>query len=265
MCLFLIIAATMVSCKGTRSAIKAPIKEEGAEYLLEKLGENEFEFQTLSAKFNVEYKANRKLFEFKGQIRIIKDSIIWVSFNQDLGVEIARLMITQDSIKMLDRFNKKYFIGDYRFVNDFLKTNIDFGILSSIILGNDFEYYNRDQFKASIDGGAYRLSTIGRSKLKKYIRNHADSERIFFQSIWLDPGTFKIIQIKMKELTAESKKLSAEYFDFKELDNQLFPHGINYSIEADNPIDVKIKFTRITLNEVVKYPFKVSSKYKPLN
>nr|NQU91658.1 DUF4292 domain-containing protein [Bacteroidota bacterium] len=260
-----IVSVLLPACNSHRSLIKGPIKEEGSDYLFQNLKEKEFKFRSFSAKFNVEYRNDRKLFEFKGQVKIIKDSIIWVSFNQDLGVEIARLLITQDSVMFLDRFNKKYFIGDYDFVNQFLKTNIDFGVLESIILGNDFEYYENARFKASIDGGAYKLTTTGRSKLKKYVRNHADNERILLQSIWLNPETFKITQIKMKELTGDSKKLTAQYSDFENIQNQLFPFRINYSIEAENPIDVKIKFTKITLNEDLSYPFKISSKYEPIN
>ncbi len=259
----LAIAAGFSACKSERHAIKAPIKEEGPDYLFSKLRSREFKFNTFSAKFNVEYSIDHKRYDFKGQVRIVKDSLIWISFNQDLGIEMARLLITQDSVKFLDRFNKKYFAGDYAFVNDFLNTNIDFGILQSIILGNDFEYYEQAEFKASIDGGQYRLTTTGRQKLKKYVRNTADAERILLQSIWLNPSNFKITEIRLKELTRDSKKLTATYSDFEKINGQLFPFRIDYTVEADIPIEVKVKYTRITLNEKVNVPFRIPSKYTP--
>jgi len=257
--------AAFSACKSKRSVIKQPIKTEGPEYLFEKLKENEFRFQTFSAKFNIEYSADRKLYEFKGQIRIIKDSVIWITFGQDLGIEIARLLITQDSVKFVDRINKKYFVGDYAFVNDFLKTNIDFGILESIVLGNDFEYYEKAEFKASIDGGEYHLNTAGRSKLKKYVRNSADDERIFLQSMWLDPATFKITRINIKELTENSKKLTALYSDFEEINGHLFPFRLDYEVAAETPIEVRVKYSKIVLEEPVTLPFKIPSKYKATN
>jgi hypothetical protein len=267
--LFLFIAILVVvalsSCKGKHNLIKQSIKEKGPEYLFKKLKENEFHFQTFSAKFNVEYSVDKKLLEFKGQVRIIKDSLIWFTFGQDLGIEIARLMITQDSVKFIDRLHKSYFVGDYQFVNEFLETNIDFGILQSIILGNDFEHYENAKFKASVDGGEYHLNTLGRSKLKKYVRNSADDERIFLQSIWLDPNNFKINRIIIKELTQNSKKLTAGYSNFKEIDGHLFPFRLDYKVEAETPVKVKIKYSKIKLNQQLNFPFKIPSKYKPTN
>lgn len=261
----LLVIAGLGSCKSKRNVIKQPIKEEGAGYLFEKLKENEFQFETFSAKFNVEYTVDKKLLEFKGQVRIVKDSVIWFTFGQDLGIEIARLMITQDSVKFIDRLHKSYFIGDYQFVNEFLETNIDFGILQSIILGNDFEYYENAEFKASVDGGEYHLNTSGRSKLKKYVRNSADDERIFLQSIWLDPNTFKINRIVIKELTQNSKKLTAGYSNFDDINGRLFPYKLDYKVEAETPVEVKVKYSKIELNEPLNFPFKIPSKYKSSN
>jgi hypothetical protein len=261
----ILVVAGLSSCKSKRGVIKQPIKAEGPEYLFEKLKDNEFRFQTFSAKFNIEYSEDKKLYEFKGQIRIVKDSVIWITFGQDLGIEIARLLITQDSVKFVDRINKKYFVGDYAFVNEFLKTNIDFGILESIVLGNDFDYYEKAKFKASIDGGEYHLNTQGRSKLKKYVRNSADDERIFLQSMWLDPATFKITRINIKELTEDSKKLTAYYSDFEEINDHLFPFRLDYEVAAETPIEVRVKYSKIELNESLNFPFKIPSKYKPAN
>ncbi len=262
----IILLGGITSCKTKRSIIKAPIKEEGAEFLFAKLKANEFKFQTFEARFNIDYNENRKYLDFKGQIRIVKDSVIWISFNQDLGIEIARILITADTVKYMDRFNKKYLITDYAFINNFLNTSIDFGILQSIILGNDFEYYDRAKFKTSVDGGLYKLSTGGRSKLKKYVRNSNDAERIFLQSIWLNPETYKIIQLRMKELTKNSKKLSADYSGFENMDGQqLFPTTINYLVEAEDAIKVKVDFNRIVLNQKLNFPFKIPSKYSSAN
>ncbi len=94
----------------------------------------------------------------------------------------------------------------------FLNANIDYEILQSLILGNDFEYYENASFKAAIDGKNYKLSTTGRSKLKKHVRNNDDNTRILLQTIWLNPNTFKINEIKLKELTKDSKKTQCKVF-----------------------------------------------------
>lgn len=257
----LLMMMAIAGCKSHRAVIKAPIKEEGADYLMARLNEKEFMFDSFEARANISFRQNRKYLDFKAQIRIIKDSLIWISFNQDLGIEVARIMITEDSVKFVDRLNKQYLLTDYNFVDKFLNTSVDFGMLQSIILGNDFEYYEMAEFKATIDGGQYRLNTAGRSKLKKHVRNTSDAQRVLLQSIWLNPENFKITQVRLKELTRESKKLEATYSEFKELEGQLFPTKIDYSIDAEQPMEVIVEYSKMSLNKEMSFPFKIPSKY----
>ena len=262
MAIMLILTMSISSCKSNRSAIKAPIKEQGAEYLIEQLHQNELKFQSITSRFTVNYAFKRTQHDFKGQFRIVKDSAIWISFNQDMGIEIARFLITPDSVKFLDRVSKSYFAGDYTFVNDFLSANVDYGILQSLLLGNDFEYYEIASFKAAIDGKQYRLMTTGRSKLKKYVRDNDDNTRLLLQTIWLNPETFKIDEIKLKELTKDSKSLTARYSSFIQIEGQNMPSRADYEIEADSPIKVTVKHAKFTLNESVTMPFSIPDKYE---
>lgn len=266
--LFLIlisIGVGMMSCKSSKKLSEGPTSVESPDVLFTHLKQKEFKFDSFEARLNISYKENRKYLDFKGQVRIVKDSVIWISFNQDLGIEIARLLITQDSVKFLDRLHKTYLITDYDFINNFLKTNIDFGILQSILLGNDFEYYENATFKSAVDGQYYKLSTGERRKLKKNVRSTSDADRVFLQSIWLNPNTFKIERLKMKELTKDSKKLSAEYSDFENFNGQLFSTTVNYLVEAADAISVEVDYNRIILNEKMNFPFKIPSKYTPAN
>jgi hypothetical protein len=257
----LMVSVTLSACKSNRSILKVPIKEEGADFLLEKLTENEFKFNTFTSRLAIDYTYDRKKLDFKGQVRIVKDSAIWISFNQDLGIEMVRLLITEDTVKFIDRINRTYFVGDYAFVNDFLSANIDFGILQSLLLGNDFEYYEDASFRASIDSRQYRLNTTGRGKLKSNVRNSDDNTRNLLQTLWLNPETFKITEIRLKELTRNSKKLTAVYSGFQNIENQQFPTKVDYSIEADVPIKVTVRHSRMTLNQPASMPFNVPEKY----
>ena len=264
--IFLIfIFPVLYGCKTSRKIAKEPLKEYGAEYLFTKLKENELKFDWVEAKFNLDLIIDKKKTTFKGQMRMRKDSAIWVSFSPALGIEMARLLITTDTVKFINRLNKTYFIGDYSVVNNFLKTNVDYDVLQAILLGNDLTYYDNGKFRATYDSKEYHLVTAGRSKLKKYIKTQADAERIYIQNIFLNPETFKITHLKIKELKKESEKLNASYSDFKPVDNQLFPHLINYDITAGIQILVSLYYTRIELDDPQRFPFKISSKYSSMH
>ena len=252
------------SCSPARKVMRAPIKEEGADYLFAKLKEKELKFDWFSAKFSAEYSNKGKENSFNGQIRIRKDSLIWISLTPMLGIEAVRLMISQDSVKMINRLNDTYFIGDYDYVNHFLNTNIDFDLLQAFLLGNDLQFYEDGKFRATIDRDEYKLSTGERRKLKKFVRNSQENLKVFIQNIWLDPVSFKITRADVKEIRRDNIRLESTYGDFELLDNQLFPRKMTYNILADNTIKVKADFSKMTINIPLPFPFKIPASYQPV-
>lgn len=260
----MLLLSMLLSCKTSRSTYKQPIKEEGPDYLFEQLSKNELHFDWFMAKFKTDYRHGKKTTEFKGQIRIRKDSVIWVSFSPMLGIEAARLIITNDSVKFMDRINKIYFKGDYKFVNNYLNTNVDFDILQALVIGNDFQFYEKTRFRASIDSREYRLSTAERQKLKKYVKEYDNPPQVYIQTIWLDPETFKITKVSLKEIQKENKKLDAYYGGFQMVENQLFPFTMLFELSknVEEKIDVDIKCTKIKINEPLSFPFTIPDKYE---
>ncbi|HKC35096.1 MAG TPA: DUF4292 domain-containing protein, partial [Chitinophagaceae bacterium] len=58
-------------------------------------------FTTFSAKINVDYvDADDKRYNVNANLRMYKDSLIWVSINAIFGIEALRAVITKDSIKI---------------------------------------------------------------------------------------------------------------------------------------------------------------------
>jgi hypothetical protein len=244
--------------------MRAPIKEEGADYLFARLKEKELKFDWFSAKFSAEYSNKGNENSFNGQIRIRKDSLIWISLTPMLGIEAVRLMISQDSVKMINRLNDTYFIGDYEYVNRFLNTNIDFDLLQAFLLGNDLQFYEDGKFRATIDRGEYKLSTSSRGKLKKFVRGNQENLKIFIQNIWLDPDNFKITHADVKEIRRDNIKLESTYEGFEALEGQLFPRKMTYVILADNTIKVEADFSKLILNVPLQFPFKIPASYQPV-
>jgi len=259
--LSLLFIFSLSSCTTQKQATKVQLKDEGPEFLFARLKENELKFDWLSTKFSAEYKNNRKKNSFGGQMRIRKDSLIWLSLSPIMGIEVMRLMISQDSIKYINRMNNTYFIGDYDNLNKFLNTNIDYDILQSFLIGNDLSFYDDGKFKSAVDNGEYKLSTAARQKLKKYVRNADEALKIFIQNIWLDPATFKIVQADVKEMRREKIRLEASYGGFENVDGQLFPKETEYNIYAENVIRVKVTFSKTVINETQQFPFKIPASF----
>jgi hypothetical protein len=259
--LFLAALIALSACKTTRTVIKAPLKEQGADYLYSRLKENEFHFEWASMKFDASYSDKKSSTDLKGQVRLKKDSVIWVSISPALGIELFRLIITQDSVKYVDRFNKEYFSGDYALVSGFLQIDIDFDILQSLILGNDFQFYETNSFRASIDNLEYKLSTTGRRMIKKEAESQSDPI-ILLQNIWLEPESFKITRVDVKQYLKDNRKLDAVYGNFIKLNGETYPSSLYFSILAENPFEMRIDYTKVEMNEPMTFPFSIPGNYK---
>lgn len=257
----LIIIGVVGSCKVKRSVLKKPLKEYGFEYLYNKMNENQVRFNTLTSKFTLDYFESKSKTNLRGQLRIKSDSLMWFSLSPALGIEAARIMLTNDSIKFINRLNKTYFTGKYKILDSLLNSTIEYSILQSMLIGNDLTQYDVNKFKASIDGGLYRITIRERRKVKKYMKKGEIDTKVLVQNIWLDPKTFRIRKIDIKELGSDSKKLFVTYDEYIEVEGQFFPKKITIKIAAEKNIIINIDFLKIQLDREQKYPFRIPSKY----
>lgn len=252
------------SCKSTRSTLKKPLKEYGFNYLYTKMLENHVSFDYLNGKFSIEYLENRKKTELRGQLRIKYDSLVWLSFSPALGIEAARISLSDDSVKFINRLNKTYFLGEYKVLDSLLNTTIDYAILQAMIIGNDITQYDVSKYRASIDGGFYRITIQERRKIKKSLKRGEMDSKVLVQNIWLDPDNFRIKKIDIKELGDDSKKLTVVYDKFIHVDGQVFPSSIFINIVSQKTIKININFIKMELNETLRFPFKVPRKYETM-
>ena len=255
------------SCASQKKAIKQPLKEKGEDYLLSKMKENQSSFETFSGKALVEIVSKGKSNNLKVNIRIRRDSAIWVSISAGVGLEAARILLTKDSVMYLNRLNNSFFVGNYEFVNQLIHAKVDFDIVQALLTGNDFKWYDYQDLEASTNGNQYQLESAHRRKLKKYLKksdamSHID--QVIYQSMWLNPTTFKIERIKIKEIENENKKINAEYGNFKTFGNQLLPTQYNMTISAQDDVDIDATFMKIILDKKLKFPFHIPSKYQEI-
>lgn len=253
------------SCKSTRSTLKQPLKEYDYDYLYSKMLENHFEFEYVNAKFAISYQEDKDKTDLKGQLRIKNDSVIWITFSPALGIEAARILMTDDSVMFINRMNNKYFKGAYCLLDSLLNTTIEYSILQSMLIGNDLTQYDVNKYRASIDGGLYRITIQERRKIKKYLKSNETDTKVLVQNIWLDPDNFRIRKIDLKELNgSDDKKLEVTYDEYMDVGDQHFPAKIQIKISSKKSIVIDVRFTKVVLNEPLRFPFKIPKKFEKL-
>ncbi|MEI8046645.1 MAG: DUF4292 domain-containing protein [Bacteroidota bacterium] len=258
----LMMAVFLVSCTGSRKAVREPLKEQGTEYLVGKLKENELKFHQFSAKFSATYSVDRKKTTVTGNLRIEHDSIIWISITPALGLEAVRFMLTPDSIKYINRLNNTYLKQDFSFINQLINKTLDYDMAQSFLLGNDFSLYESNSFRASVDNQQYKLNTSNRRKIRMAVRRSDEDISIPLQSIWLDAVSFKISKVLLKEAERDNRKFEATYSEFEEAEGNLIPAKLNFGVETvDKKIMIMITYSKIQINKEQTYPFRIPENY----
>jgi len=260
----LMVAAVFSSCSTTRKTIREPLKEQGTEYLFNSLKDNELNYNYFSAHFDATFNQNKKSTPISGQIRIQHDSLIWISVSPMMGIEMVRFLVTNDSIKYINRIDNTYFIGPFSYFNHLINSTLDFDMLQSFLTGNDFSRYENTSFKGSIDNAEYKLVTTNRRKLKKYIRNN-EEVNIPIQHIWLNPETFKITRILVREISPSNRTAEAKY-SHENISGQLIPTDIIFDVETDQEkTSINIEYSKVVLSDILQFPFKIPEKYTRIN
>jgi hypothetical protein len=231
--------------------------------LINYLKVNEFKYDWLTSKFSADVVTEDNKQSFTVSVRAKKDSAMWLSVSV-LGIEGARMLITQDSVRFMDKLNNKYFVGDYQYLSKLLSIDVDFETMQSVLIGNSMEFYDEDEkLKSGKDSTYYLLSTIKKRKLKKALKENTENvvSKELAQRIWLHPLTFKVYQIVINDFPND-RTFTANYSDFQVVDSSYFPFKANFVIQAQKKINLDIDYSKVVHDKPQTMPFNIPAKYE---
>jgi hypothetical protein len=234
----------------------------GYQYLKEKLDANRLSFNYLSAKLSINYQKESSSTSLRGQLRMREDSILWLSFSPAMGIEAARLILTQDSVKFINRLNKTYFTGRYKMLDTLISSTVDYIIVQSMILGNELPHYTVDNYNVKVDDNMYLLTMEKKRKIKKKIKKGNSPTNIIVEKVWMDPVNFRMRKVEMHEIGAENNKLVVYYNDYREVEGKWFPFNIQIQISANKDISINVKYNKVHFDEKMSFPFHIPKKYQ---
>ncbi|MEJ6737291.1 MAG: DUF4292 domain-containing protein [Flavobacteriales bacterium] len=262
--LFIIFIGSLTfSCKvQEKNNVKLKIKTRSPNFLVKKLKSNEFQFETISAKAAVSVidSADKKK-SFKTHIRIRKDSVIWMSITS-FSIEAARVTITKDSVKFINRLNKEYFIGDFSYINRVFGTDLDYQMMEALLIGNSLDFDVNERVNSRVDRKKelYYLGTVKKRKVKKELKKEKVKIKGEGLVLWLDPISFKVRELLLTS-PGNHRSLAGAYSDYKEVEEQLIPFELRFLLKATRSNTLEIKYSKFSSGKSLSYPFKISSKY----
>jgi len=272
-----------------KTEIQKPVKlqNKSPKYLVKKLSANQQNFEYFFAKYTARTQVNEKKINFKGSIRIKSDSIIWLSLTKLGGVELVRLVLTKDSIKFINKWDKEFYTGKLEDLKEFGGINVDYKTLEDLFIGKPFDFDANDKYKSSNDNTHYLLSSKSKSKIRKVTQITEDDSLLTFgmakkekrydkvvskksgddlilKNYYLMPESF-LLKKQTVNLIAQQQVIEVSYENYEQIENACI-FALNQVIRIasfDKSSRFDIKYTTIKLNEPMNFPFKISKKYAP--
>ena len=155
-----------------RVADGKPLRPRDPNHILKQSAKGDLDWKWLGFKMNADVKSNGTSENFTLNVRMAKDSSIWVSLTPALGVEVARILLKPDSVHLISKvpLNKFVYSGDYSQLQDFLGVPFDYYSFQELLSGSPLGLDPaNDKFISKVDGAEYALIEKFPRKVKKLL------------------------------------------------------------------------------------------------
>ena len=209
----------------------------------------EIDFEYFHGKARLIYNDGNKEREVKANIRVRKDSVIWMTFSV-IGVQGGKALINHDSITVVSNVDKEYFVFDYKTLSERFNFKIDYHVIQSAFLGNLIHSRSESDVierKATYDLLAQRNGSVS---IKNYINA-------------------SLSKIERVELTEENTKnsITLNYTNFQAVEDRIFPYNGIINLFYKTPGGILNNVITFEYNKAevgdreLRFPFNIPRKY----
>ena len=253
-CLLLLL--TLGGCKSSKkvgTVVSGAAKSQ--QVFFQAMEEQALHYQTLTARLGVEINLpNFQVNSTRVDLKMIKDSAFQLSVQPLLGIEVFRLELSRDSIKVLDRMNKRYLAENYESLRT--QTPIAFNFYNLQALFTNRLFLPGEQIVSESQYSRFRLDQSGSTALIQ--TKDPMGLRYTFEA----DGEEKLLATEITDATGQYR-LRWNYADFRVVEKQIFPQLMTVEAFKEGNAEGNIQwgFTRMRLDEPVKLDFVIPAKY----
>ena len=210
--------------------------------------DKQIDFKTFSAKIKVEYEdANGKQPNITAYVRILKDSLIWISgYATVFNVEAFRILINRDSVFVLDKINKEVKLRSMDYLQELTEIPFDLKTLQNLIVGNPIFLYDSVLSYKETESKIL-LATLG---------------QYFKHLLTLSKTDHLITHSKLDDVNIVRNRTADITYGNYEITN-----GVNFStyrqitVSEKNKLDINLSFKQYEFNKELLIIFNIPSSY----
>lgn len=241
--MFCVAALLLQSCSKRTIAPKMPPPQRN-------IAIEEIDFEYFQGRARINIRDDKKEKDVKANIRIRKDSVIWMDISV-VGLSGARALINHDSITIRSNVDKEYFVFEFTELTKRFNFEINYQIVQAALLGN-LLYDRRPEDQVKADGTFTVLEQlIGTTIIKNYI-NTASS---------------KLERIEMNENNTNNS-LVVNYSNFQNVGPKVFPYNgiINILYKTPGGVinnTITFEYSKAEVGDrELRFPFNIPRKYE---
>jgi hypothetical protein len=214
---------------------------------MHRLDSHYISYTTFSAKINVDYQgADGKKYDVNANLRMYKDSAIWISITAIFGIEGLRAYITKDSVKLLNKQDKVYTARSVSYLQEMTALPLDLASLQDVLIGNpvfvDSNIVSYSKTPANIS-----LLILGR----------------FFKNLLTLNNDARIENSKLDDIDlSRNRTCNLSYSDYENKKGFPFSTKRRITVSEKSNLDIKLDFKQYDFNETLSFPFSVPKNYK---
>lgn len=218
-----------------------------AKNLLQKLSTYNLYFTTFSARVKVEFETKEGSDQGTANIRMRKDSIIWISLTGPLNIEGYRLLITKDSVVLMNKLKNWVQYKSINYLQEITDIPFDFTTLQDFIVGNPI----------FID------SSIASYKVKENETLILMMSSLFKHLITLDNNSLTVLHSKLDDIDAmRNRTCDITYSSYENLNGIPFSTKRHITVAENNRLNISMDFKKYELNPDINFPFNIPKNYQ---
>jgi hypothetical protein len=182
-------------------------------------------------------------------IRIKRDQKIWVSITAIASIEVARALITPDSIMIINKLQSVYIKQPFSYIYKFAGKEINYKTLESLLTGNAIpELVNEN---ADLQTKRDTITLTGNLQDLMY-------------KLIIGPG-MKVTQTNLSNQTT-GQALQVTNNTFLQIASRVIPSQIDIaSVVKDKKILVNLHYIKLEFDQPLEYPFNIPARYTEAN
>lgn len=228
----------------TAEKIREPLKIDDSEL---KLVTEDLNFNYLKAKSKIVWKTQQNQDTYTVDIRMKKDSLIWVNISQS-GFTGATGLFSKTNVQFYQKINGEYFNLTYDSVSVMMGFKVDYLILQSLIVGN--QPYKRNNSRVIRENENIILKQQeGRITIDNMVGPNRKLKKLLVNDV------------------PTSNKMTMDFEEFTLLNQVLFPFSSQINLDVKDKENksintlITIKYSKVELLDTsLEFPFKVPEK-----